>query len=70
MNPLYTTGDMTGAELKKWRLQFFSSMAKAGQWYGVSWRTWHRYEHAKKIPLHVENRITGIQPIGGNDDQV
>jgi len=68
MNPLYTTGDMTGADLKKWRKQFFTSIAKAAVWYGVSWRTWQRYEVAKLIPLHVENRVSGIQPIGGNNE--
>lgn len=48
---------MTGKELKAWRFGCGWSSNQAGQWFGVTGRTWRRWERAKVVPTHVDRRI-------------
>lgn len=57
---------MTGRALRDWRVAqrtIFGdpwTQAYAARWYGVSERTWRRYEYRSVVPLHVSERITEL----------
>jgi len=49
---------MTGKQLKAWRTDRKKSSEGAGLWFGVTGRTWRRWEASKKVPVYVERRLT------------
>ena len=56
---------MTGKQLKVWRADHGLSSEGAGLWFGVTGRTWRRWEASKKVPLYVDKRIACADLLAG-----
>jgi transcriptional regulator with XRE-family HTH domain len=54
------TNEITPEWLRAWRARRGFTQARAAAWYGVSERSWRRYE-AGHIPPHVHRRFTIMQ---------
>lgn len=52
---------MTGAQLRYFREVVMRwTQAQAAQWYGVSLRSWRRWEHQPNVPQPVTTRVAEL----------